>query len=100
MHKMSKEDPILNAADEAAYAARKAREFAELFERYSKLLPQPDGQASTEQKYFDAMSALQLLKEAVESSNDWVVKSKGMQPLVGCAGEAAESNTRAKGATN
>ena len=97
---MSNENAILNAAVEAAYAAQKAREFAALFEKYAKLLSETGGQTAAQQKHFEAMAALHLLKEAVESSNDWVVKSMGLHRSTGRAGEVGEGTARSSGATH
>ena len=72
---MSAEDPMQKAAGEARYAVQKAREFADLFEEYAWLVTQSNKPAHSRQKYGEAMRALELVREVVESSDAWMDKS-------------------------
>lgn len=75
----NEQDAVQNAVTEVRHAALHAREFADLFENYAGLLASHGHESQIGEAHLKAMEKLQLLNEAVESSNDWIAKSRIQQ---------------------
>lgn len=66
-----KQDPLLNAACEARKAASRARDFADLFDKYAERLLTPGCEMDASGLRMQAKDKLAELREALSDSDDW-----------------------------
>lgn len=77
--------PLHNAAREARKAAARARDFADLFERYADRLLAPGCEMDAAGLRMQAKDKLAELREALSDSDDWarIAEWRGDAALVG-----------------
>ena len=68
---VEKHSPLQNAAREAHKAAARARDFAELFEKYAERLLTPGCEMDAAALRMQAKDKLAELREALADSDDW-----------------------------
>lgn len=66
-----KQDPLHNAAREARKAAARARDFADLFDKYAERLLTPGCEMDASGLRMQAKDKLAELREALSDSDDW-----------------------------